>query len=210
MGVWVGGGDVIGILISCGFWIASGWPDGATAPMMVSLGFCLFAVQDAPAHSIRSFACWSIVGIAVVAIYLFAVLPRISNVEMLVAMLAPPFILFGILIARPATAFIGIALAITTATLLALQSSYSADFAAFINSSVSYVIGLTTAAVVTRLGRSVGAQSSARRLLRTNRVTLAVPADRPGRRDTTSLAALMLKPVALVLPPLDPLPLSSH
>src|SRR5260370_6877783 len=178
MGVWVGGGDVIGILISCGFWIASGWPDGATAPMMAAVGFSLFAVQDDPAPSIRSFACWSIVGIAVVAVYLFAVLSRISNVEMLVAMLAPPFILFGILIARPATAFIGIALAITTATLLALQSSYTADFAAFINSSVSYVIGLPTAAFVTRLVRSARAECRARRLMRSNRVTLAVGAGR--------------------------------
>lgn len=197
MALWSGTGAVIAISISCGFWIASGWPDGATAPMMAAVGFSLFAVQDDPAPSIRSFACWSILGIAVVAVYLFAVLPRISNVEMLVAMLAPPFVLFGILIARPATAFIGIALAITTATLLALQSSYSADFAAFI---VSYVIGLTTAAVVTRLVRSVGAEWSAKRLMRTNRATLAVAAERRGRRDRTAFAGLMLNRVGLLAP----------
>jgi uncharacterized membrane protein YccC len=200
MALWSGAGAVIAILISCGFWIASGWPDGATAPMMAAVGFSLFAVQDDPAPSIHSFACWSILGIAVVAVYLFAVLPRISNVEMLVAMLAPPFVLFGILIARPATAFIGIALAITTATLLALQSSYSADFAAFINSSVSYVIGLTTAAVVTRLVRSVGAAWSAKRLMRTNRATLAVAAERRGRRDRTAFAGLVLNRVGLLAP----------
>src|SRR5882757_6119325 len=177
MALWSGAGAVIAILISCGFWIASGWPDGATAPMMAAVSFSLFAV-----------------------------LPRISNVEMLVAMLAPPFVLFGILIARPATAFIGIALAITTATLLALQSSYSADFAAFINSSVSYVIGLTTAAVVTRLVRSVGSEWSARRLMRTNRTTLAVAAERRGRRDRTAFAGLMLNRVGLLAPRLAAIP----
>ncbi len=112
--------------------------------MMAAVGSSFFAAQDDPAPGIRSFAWWSIVGIAVVAVYLFVVLPRISPVEMLFAMLAPPFVVLGILIARPAMAFIGMALAITTATLLARQSTYSADFAAFINSSVSFVIGLTT------------------------------------------------------------------
>jgi uncharacterized membrane protein YccC len=206
MALWSGAGAVIAIFISCGFWIASGWPDGATAPMMTAVGFSLFAVQDDPAPSIRSFTCCSILGIAVVAVYLFAVLPRISNVEMLVAMLAPPFVLFGILIARPTTAFVGLALAITTTTLLALQSSYSADFAAFTNTSVSFVIGLMTAAVVTRLVRSVGAEWSARRLMRTNRATLAVAAERRGRRDRTAFAGLMLNRVGLLAPRLAAIP----
>ena len=105
----------------------------------------------------------SIVSTAVVAAYLFAVLPSISNIEMLIAVLAPSFILFGILLARPATALIGMALGIITATLLALQSTYSADFAALINSSVSLVIGMATAAVGIKLMRSVGAEWSARR-----------------------------------------------
>src|SRR6267378_6488445 len=115
-----------------------------------------FRPEAGAAPGIRSFAWSSIVSTAVVAAYLFAVLPRISNIEMLIAMLAPPFVLFGILMARPATAFIGLALGIITATLLALQSTYSADFATFINSSVSLVIGMAVAAVVTRLMRSVG------------------------------------------------------
>jgi len=165
---------MIAILICCGFWIGTGWPDGANAPMMAAVCCSLFAAQDDPAPGIRSFAWSSIVSTAVVAAYLFAVLPRISNIEMLIAMLAPSFVLFGILMARPATAFIGLALGIITATLLALQSTYSADFATFINSSVSLVIGMAVAAVVTRLMRSVGAEWSARRLMRTNWATLAL------------------------------------
>lgn len=41
MALWSGTGAVIAISISCGFWIASGWPDGATAPMMAAVGFSL-------------------------------------------------------------------------------------------------------------------------------------------------------------------------
>ncbi len=200
MALWSGAGAMIAILICCGFWIGTGWPDGASAPMMAAVGCSFFAAQDDPAPSIRSLAWWSVVGIAVVAVYQFAVLPRISNVEMLIAMLAPSFVLFGILMARPATALIGIALAITTATLLALQSTFSADFAAFINSSVSFVIGMAAAAVVTRLMRSVGAEWSARRLMRTNWAMLALAAERRGRHDRATFAGVMLNRLGLLAP----------
>jgi uncharacterized membrane protein YccC len=134
------------------------------------------------------------------------VLPSISNIEMLIAMLAPSFVLFGILMARPATAFIGMALAIITATLLALQSTYSADFAMFINSSVSLVVGMAAAAVVTRLMRSVGAEWSARRLMRTNWATLALAAERRGRHDRAAFAGVMLNRLGLLAQRLADIP----
>ena len=172
--------------------------DGANAPMMAAVCCSLFAAQDDPAPSIRGFAWWSIVSTAVVAAYLFAVLPRISNIEMLIAMLAPPFVLFGILLARPATALIGMALGIITATLLALQSTYSADFAALINSSVSLVIGMATAAVGIKLMRSVGAEWSVRRLMRSNWSALALAAERRGGHDRAAFAGIMLNRVGLL------------
>ncbi|MDB5609160.1 MAG: hypothetical protein JWP25_6060 [Bradyrhizobium sp.] len=174
MALWSAAGAMLAILICCGYWIATGWADGASAPMMAAVACSFFAAQDDPAPGIRGFTWWSIVSMAVVAVYLFAVLPRLSNVEMLIAMLAPSFLVFGVLIARPATAFIGMALAANTASLLALQSTYSADFAAFANSGLSFVIGTAAAVIVTRLTRSVGAEWSARRLMITNWITLAV------------------------------------
>src|SRR5258708_19813630 len=117
---------------------------------------------------------------------------------MLIAMLAPSFVLFGILMARPATAFIGLGLGIITARLLALKSPYRADFATFINSSVSLVIGMAVAAVVTRLMRSVGAEWSARRLIRTNWATLALAAERRGRHDRAVFAGVMLNRLGLL------------
>jgi uncharacterized membrane protein YccC len=67
------------------------------------------------------------VSMAIVAVYLFAVLPRISNIEILIVTLAPTLLVFGVLIARPSTAFIGMALAANIVSLMALQSVYSAD-----------------------------------------------------------------------------------
>jgi uncharacterized membrane protein YccC len=208
MALWSAAGASSAILICCVFWIGTGWPDGANAPMMAAMLGSFFASQDDPVPDIRGFVWWSVVGIAVVAVYLFGVLPRISNVEMLIAMLAPSFVLFGILIARPATAFIGIALAINIPTLLALQSTYSADLAAFTNSSMAWVIGMVVAAVVTRLVRSVGAEWSARRLMRTTWATLALAAERRGSGDRAAFAGVILHRLGLLAPRLAAIPAS--
>ena len=51
-----------------------------------------FAAQDEPARFIRSFGLWSLVAMVVVAIYLFALVPAISNIEVLIVALAPTFL----------------------------------------------------------------------------------------------------------------------
>ena len=95
------------ILICCAFWIGTGWPDGASAPMMAAVACSFFAAQDEPARFIRSFGLWSLVAIVVVAIYLFALVPAISHLEVLVVALALSLLLARpILIASPAVAIV--------------------------------------------------------------------------------------------------------
>lgn len=199
LALWSAAGAVIVILITSAFWIATGWTDGASAPMMAAVGCSFFAAQDDPAPSIRNFAWWSLASIAVVAVYLFAVIPAISQVEALIAALAPSFILFGILIARPSTSFAGTPLAVNSATLLALQSAYDADFASYANSAVAFLLGMVAAAIVTKLARSVGAEWSARRLMKTNWATLALTAERRGKNDRASFVGVMLDRLGLLV-----------
>ena len=71
------------------------------------------------------------------AVYLFAILPLVHDFEMLVLVLAPVFLLLGLLMAMPATAAAGGPIAFIAATELALSSSYSADFAAFTNGGIA-------------------------------------------------------------------------
>jgi uncharacterized membrane protein YccC len=206
MALWSAAGAMIAILACCTFWIGTGWPDGTSAPMMAAVACSFFAAQDDPVPGIRDFTRWSMVSMALVAVYLFAVLPRVSNVETLIAMLAPSFLLFGVLIARPPTAFIGMVLAANTASLLALQSTYSADFAAFINSGISFVVGTAVAVIVISLARSVGAEWSVRRLMTTGWMALAVAAERRGKRDRAAFAGVMLNRVGLLAPRLALIP----
>ncbi len=200
MALWSAAGAVLVILVCCAFWIASGWVDGASAPMMAAVGCAFFATQDDPSVGLRGFAKWSLVAIIVAAIYLFAILPAISNIEMLLVALAPTFLLFGFLAARPATFFIGMLLAVNTASVMALQSTYSADFASFINSSIAFLIGTEIAIVITLLARSVGAEWSVRRLMRKNWSAVARAAEQRGNHDRAAFAGLMINRIGLLAP----------
>ena len=199
LALWSAVGAVVAILICCAFWIGTGWPDGASAPMMAAVACSFFAAQDEPARFIRSFGRWSLVAIVVVAVYLFAVVPAISHLEVLVVALAPTFLLYGFLIGRPATAGTGMALAANTATLLAIQSTYSADFASYANSAVAFFIGVVIAEIVTRIARGVGAEWVANRLVLSNWKALAVAAERRGQRDRAEFAGLMLHRLGLLV-----------
>ncbi|GAH86302.1 unnamed protein product, partial [marine sediment metagenome] len=116
------------------------------------------------------------------------------------------FLVFGLLMARPQTTFIGMALSANTATLLALQASYSADFGAFVNSSVAFLVGVELAVIVSRLARSVGAEWSTRRLVRHGWVTLALAAEHRGRRDRAVFAGVMMNRIGLLAQRLSAMP----
>lgn len=199
LALWSAAGAATAILICCAFWIGTGWPDGASAPMMAAVACSFFAAQDEPARFIRSFGRWALVAIVVVAVYLFAVVPAISHIEVLVVALAPTFLLYGFLIGRPATAGTGTALAANTATLLAIQSTYSADFASYANSAVAFFVGVLIAEIVTRIARGVGAEWIANRLVLSSWKTIAVAAERRGKRDRAEFAGLMLHRLGLLV-----------
>ena len=199
-------GVFLSILLTCAIWIATGWPDGAGAPMMAAVACSFFAAQDDPAPAILGFANSALIGAVGAGIYLFGILPLATSFEMLALALAPGLLLCGVFMAQPKTAPLAMGAAVNGPTLIALQSSYSADFAAFTNSAVAVILGMWTAAVVTRLVRSVGAGWAARRLRAVNRRSLAWAAGRHGAENGLELAALMLDRVGLIAPRLAALP----
>ena len=82
-------GVFLSVVLACAIWIATGWPDGAGAPMMAAVGCCFFAAQDDPAPFIVNFANSAIVGALGAGAYLFAILPLATTFEMLALALAP-------------------------------------------------------------------------------------------------------------------------
>ncbi|MBB2960919.1 FUSC family protein [Methylobacterium sp. R2-1] len=199
-------GVFLTILVTCAIWIATGWPHGSAAPMMAAVGCSFFAAQDDPAPFIVSFANSAILGALGAGAYLFAVLPLATTFEMLVLALAPALLTCGVFMAQPKTAPLAMGAAVNGSAMIALQGSYTGDFAAFANAAVAVIVGMWVAAIVTRLVRSVGAGWSARRLRAINRRSLARAAERQGAQNGLELAALMLDRVGLIAPRLAALP----
>jgi uncharacterized membrane protein YccC len=137
--------------------------------------------------------------IPIVIVYQFFVLPAIDGFELLCAVLAFALIPAGLLMAIPAYAPIGLALALAFCIEMNLQTSYTADLAVIINSNSAFVLGGAVGLTVTRLMRVIGTQASARRLMRATYRDLANLADGHAPPTRDQWASRMLDRVALLL-----------
>jgi uncharacterized membrane protein YccC len=88
---------VVATLACCAFWILTGWPSGAAAPMMAAVLCCFFSTQDDPVPFIKGFLVYTIYSIPVSALYILGILPAIHSFEMLALVCAPTFLLVGVL-----------------------------------------------------------------------------------------------------------------
>jgi uncharacterized membrane protein YccC len=190
----------IAIGVISAFWIATAWPEGAGAASLAAVACAFFAAQDDPAPNIVAFLVAAVIALVIDALYLFAVLPRAHDFEMLVLAFAPVFLIFGVLASMPATARAGGPLALIAATELALSSSYNADFTTYANASAAAIVGLGATAVIIRIVRSVSAEWTAWRLLRRNRIEIARIAANRSAATLPVFAALMLDRLSLVVP----------
>jgi uncharacterized membrane protein YccC len=181
------------------FWIATAWPEGAGAVAFAAVACTLFASLDDPTPTQRAIITLLTLGIPIVIIYQFFILPAITGFELLSAVLAFALIPAGLLMAIPAYAPIGLALALAFCIEMSLQTSYTADLANIINSNSAFVLGGVVGLTVTRLTRVIGTQASARRLIRATYRDLASLADGHALPTREQWASWMLDRVALLL-----------
>jgi len=135
------------------------------------------------------------------AVYLFVILPQVDGFGMLVLALAPMYVPLGVLAGMPGKAARAAGpIAFVSATLLALQSSYSGDFAGYLNGGIAAVIGLGATAIIIRIVRSVSAEWTAARLLQRNRADIARAALKWDQASRVAFASLMVDRLSLVVP----------
>ena len=188
------------VAVICAFWIEASWPEGGLAASLAAVAAALFAAQDDPAPGITGFAYGVLLALVLDAVYLFVILPQVEGFGMLVLALTPMYVPLGVLAGMPATAARAGPIAFVSATLLALQSSYSGDFAAYVNEGVAAVIGLGATSIVIRIVRSVSAEWTASRLVRRNRADIARAALKWDPESREAFASLMVDRLSLVVP----------
>lgn len=194
------------LMTYCALWIALGWEGGGNGAMMAAVAAAFFAAQDDPAPSMLSFLLWAVVASLVAGVYLFGVFPAVHDFGSLALVLAVVFLPAGLLLHKPQTALVGLPLMVNLVALLNVQNTYNANIQSFINSSVAMFIGIGFAVVMTRLFRSVGAEWTARRLVRQGWTTLAEAAEGQGQQDRQQFAARMLDLLGLLAPRLAATP----
>ena len=153
-----------GLFVACLIWIYSGWDQGAGFVLLAGVSGAFFAALDNPLPQLKQMAILTTVGCIIAGIYVFGVLPQVTTFVGLVVVFAPVYLALPILIGRPKTMFIGLLLAVNSATLMTLQEVYSANFTLFVNGAIAAVLGAVFTLVWTILTRPFGAALAAQRL----------------------------------------------
>ena len=193
---------VLAIGLCCAFWIATAWPSGSAAAMMAAVFCSFFATMDDPVPAINNFMKFTLASTPISALYVLVLLPLVHDFGMLVLVCAPTFLLLGCLAARPSTMPAALATILGIAGTLSMHdTSADVNLPAFINSTLAQVLGISAAALVTRLVRTVGADWSAQRLRRATWAELGTMAAAPREADVDEAYAVrMVDRIALLAP----------
>ena len=200
---WMAGraalGAIVGILIGCAFWIWSAWPEGGTAVSILGVCCTLFGNVDAPAPNVVKYIVGSIHGVAISLAYSFVILPQVADFALLVAVLAPAFLFAGSLQARPPTTFMALGITLTIPILSNLDTNYTGDFAASLNTVIALFAAVGFGVVSMSLFQTLPVDAAINRLLQLSRrdVRRRALGGAPNEAHWTSL---MIDRTALLLP----------
>lgn len=196
-------GAFVIILSGCLLWIYSAWPDGGTAVSILGVCCTLFGSFDTPSPHIVKYIIGSAWGVLISLIYSFVLLPQISDFTVLVAILAPVYLLAGSLQARPPTTFMAMGITLTLPILCELGAHYSGDFAVAINTAIALFSATGFAVISMSLLQTVQAEAAINRLLKLCQRDIRRSAKGMFKVDETHWTNLMIDRTALLLPRLQ-------
>lgn len=193
-------GAFVIILSGCLLWIYSAWPDGGTAVSILGVCCTLFGSFDTPAPHIVKYIIGSVWGVVISLIYSFALLPPLSDFPVLVAVLAPVYLLAGSLQARPPTTFMAMGITLTLPVLCELGARYSGDFADAANTAIALFFATGFAVIGMSLLQTVQADAAIKRLLKLCQRDIRRSVSGVFKGDETHWTNLMIDRAALLLP----------
>ena len=142
-------------LIACVLWIELSWPEGGVAAQFAAIGCSLSATLDKPSKLISAAMLGILMALPFGAIYVFAIFPGIDGFASLALVLSPALLLFSLMLTSAKLEGAALVLAIAFSGALALQPSYQADFAGFINANAAEIVGLLIASSAMVLFRTI-------------------------------------------------------
>ncbi len=200
LAVLSGIGAALAVLLVCAIWIQTAWSAGAGAAVLAAVACSMSAAQDDPARALTSLMRNILIVLTGIFLLNFGVLPAITGFDALCLVLLPLGLVIGVMVSRPATFNTGMRFGAFGSTQLALENGYHANFLTFANNSFALIIGISSAFIVTRLIRSVGAAMGADRLMRANWLDIAAAAEARTAYDRAALTGIMMDRLGLMVP----------
>jgi uncharacterized membrane protein YccC len=195
-------GTTLTVIVGCTFWIATAWPEGSNAVVIASIVCALFSNLDDPAPVARRVFYGTMFAIVVAAGYSFVILPRVADFVLLIAVLAPFFLILGFLQAQQRYASFAIGVVLSFPGIVGLNERYDSSFATFANAAAAQLAGVLLAVITLDLVRTMGAERAAHRLIRAGWRDLANRAVGKGEPATAAWISRMLDRVGLLTPQL--------
>jgi uncharacterized membrane protein YccC len=200
---------ILATCIAAGIWIFTGWPQGSAAAMMAGVLCCIFAAQDDPAPAMLKFLNVAMVTVFAAFVFEFGLMPFVHGYVPLAAALGLVLLPAGLLMTRPSLALYGMGFCVNFPNMLTLQGRLSLDLASFVNSNTAMILGMVIACGTTVLVRSVGAEWSVHRLLRSGWADIVTAARRPDGLDFSQLLYRMIDRLGLAAPRFAMIPAQS-
>lgn len=153
------------IVLICAFWIATAWPYGSIAALIVAVACSLSATFDDRAGFVLAFMFGTAIGTIVAGFYYLGVLPAITTFAMLVVVLAPLYLLVGAFMPIPAYAPIALPVLLGVTVMLSLENNMTFDFGVFLNAALAQMAGLAVTAAALGLVRASAIEGSIGRIV---------------------------------------------
>ncbi len=135
------------ILVLSSFWIASGWPSGATFVMNSAAVCSLSSAMPEPSHAINRMAVGTTLAAVLGFILMFGIYPHIDSFVLLCVALTP-FLILGIVMSlRPAWAGYSMGYCIFLCTLAGPENIMHYDPQGFMNDAIALVLSMLMSAL---------------------------------------------------------------
>ena len=168
--------------------------------MMAGTICALLGIRDEPVRPAQQFLVMSVAGSVLAMVYLFGVLPRVDGFVPLTLVLAPVYLPLAMCLQRPVLAAKAMPLIMGSLALMALDQTFDADIAGFVNGAIALNLGVAIAVLVLRLGRSLGIEWEVERVMRAVRRDVARLAAGDATLDRATFESRMHDRVALLFP----------
>ena len=140
--------SALAIAITSSFWVATAWPTGATAVIIVATACSLLASLEQPVIATLALAPVLLIAIAPVFATLFYLLPLASDFSSMAAALAPLLLTCGFLMAVPGVGPFGLFVVVYFCVVSNIDNVMPYDAAGFLNSSLAILVGIGAAVVM--------------------------------------------------------------